>query len=174
MSVSKHFVCNGMGMMDSIMMLRGHWSFKYVHGSMLLGQFKDKMFVFTMPMKLLGSVWRSKVTWRMFDHIKRLQGLIRPWHAMCTLASIVSYWWLQVVRCNSKMVLHKLFSEKIWILSWAIMKGQMYTSRVSWQMLLKLIGMWAGISMRKVTQACQWLVVSKLVFSLVINLNKMT
>ena len=65
-SVSKHFVCNEMGTMDSIMALKGHSSFKYVHGSRFLGHFKDKMFVFTMSVNLPRSVCKLKVTWRIF------------------------------------------------------------------------------------------------------------
>ena len=48
MSSLKHFVRSRMGAMDSIMVFKDHSSFKYVHGSKLLGQSKDKMFVFRM------------------------------------------------------------------------------------------------------------------------------
>jgi hypothetical protein len=41
-SGSKRFVCSGMGTMDSIMALKDHSGFKYVHGSRFPGQSKDK------------------------------------------------------------------------------------------------------------------------------------
>ena len=51
-SGSKHFVCSGMGMIDSIMMLKGHSCFKYVHGSKLPRYSRDKVFVFKLSMDL--------------------------------------------------------------------------------------------------------------------------
>ena len=54
-SGSKRFVCSGMGRMDSIMALKDHSDFKYVHGSRFPGQYKDKVFVFKMSVDLLGS-----------------------------------------------------------------------------------------------------------------------
>ena len=54
-SGSKRFVRSGMGTMDSIMALKDHSGFKYVHGSRFPGQSKDKVFVFKMSVDLLGN-----------------------------------------------------------------------------------------------------------------------
>ena len=54
-SGSKRFVRSGMGTMDSIMALKDHSGFKYVHGSRFPGQSKDKVFVFKMSVDLPGS-----------------------------------------------------------------------------------------------------------------------
>ena len=82
-SGSKRFVRSGMGTMDSIMALKDHSGFKYVHGSRFPGQSKDKVFVFKMSVNLPGSgvdlVKRMQVggdmenSWIMFDHVKRLK-----------------------------------------------------------------------------------------------------
>ena len=83
-SGSKRFVRSGMGTMDSIMALKDHSGFKYVHDSRFPGQSKDKVFVFKMSVDLPGSgvdlVKRMQVggdmenSWIMFDHVKRLKG----------------------------------------------------------------------------------------------------
>ena len=52
---SKHFVCNGMGMMDNITMFKDHTGFKYIHGSRFPRQSKDKIYVFKMLIDLLRS-----------------------------------------------------------------------------------------------------------------------
>jgi hypothetical protein len=49
-SRSRHFVCSGMGTMDSMMALKDHSVFKYVHGNRFHGQ--SKVFVFKMSMDL--------------------------------------------------------------------------------------------------------------------------
>ena len=54
-SGSIHFVCRGMGTMDSIMALKDHSGFKYVHDSRFPGQSKDKVFVFKMSVDFSGS-----------------------------------------------------------------------------------------------------------------------
>ena len=54
-SGSKRFVRSGMGMMDSIMALKDHSDFKYVHDSRLPGQSKDKVFFLKMSVDLLRS-----------------------------------------------------------------------------------------------------------------------
>ena len=82
-SGSKRFVRSGMGTMDSIMALKDHSAFKFVHGSRFPGQSKDKVFVFKMSVDLPGSgvelVKRMQVggdmenSWIMFDHVKRLK-----------------------------------------------------------------------------------------------------
>ena len=41
--------------MDSIIALKDHYAFKFVHGSQFLGQSKDKVFVFEMIVNLLGN-----------------------------------------------------------------------------------------------------------------------
>lgn len=51
----KQFIQNGMGCMDSIMALKDHIRFKYVHNNRFLRQFKDKVFVFKMFVDLFGS-----------------------------------------------------------------------------------------------------------------------
>ena len=45
---SKHFIRSGMGSLESIMALKNHSRFKYVHYSQFPGQSKDKVFVFKM------------------------------------------------------------------------------------------------------------------------------
>jgi hypothetical protein len=80
---SKRFLHSGMRTMDSIMALKDHFAFKFVHGSRLLRQSKDKAFVFKMFIDLLGSdmelVKKMQVggdmenLWIMFDHVKRLK-----------------------------------------------------------------------------------------------------
>jgi hypothetical protein len=82
-SGSKHFLRSGMGTMDSIMALKDHYAFKFVHGSRFPGQSEDKVFVFKMSVDLPGSgvelVKRMQVggdmetSWIMFDHVKRLK-----------------------------------------------------------------------------------------------------
>jgi hypothetical protein len=82
-SGSKHFLRSGMGTMDSIMALKDHSAFKFVHGSRFPRQSKDKMFVFKMSVDLPGTgvelVKRMQVggdmenSWIMFDHVKRLK-----------------------------------------------------------------------------------------------------
>ena len=52
---SKHFIRSGMSTMDSIMALKDHSGFKYVHGSRFPRQFKYKVFVFKMSVDLLES-----------------------------------------------------------------------------------------------------------------------
>ena len=54
-SGSKRFVCSGMDTMDSIMALKDHSSFKYVHSSRFSKQSKNKIFIFKMSVDLLGS-----------------------------------------------------------------------------------------------------------------------
>jgi hypothetical protein len=54
-SGSRRFVRSGMSTMDSMMALKDHSGFKYVHGSRYLGQSKDKVFVFKILVDLLGS-----------------------------------------------------------------------------------------------------------------------
>jgi hypothetical protein len=80
---SKRFIRSGMGSLDSIMALKNHSGFKYVHDSRFPGQSKDKVFVFKMSVDLAGSgvdlVKRMQCggdmenSWIMFDHVKRLQ-----------------------------------------------------------------------------------------------------
>ena len=70
-------------MMDSIMTLKDHSGLKYVHGSRIPGQSKDKVFVFKMSINLPGSVVdlvKSMQVGRIivnsyviFDHVKRLK-----------------------------------------------------------------------------------------------------
>lgn len=82
-SGSKHIVCNGMNTMDSIMVLKDHSEFKYIHDSKFPKQSKDTMFVFKMFVYLPGSdvdfVKQVQVggnfenPWIMFDHVKRLK-----------------------------------------------------------------------------------------------------
>jgi hypothetical protein len=70
---SKRFLRSGMGTMDSIMALKDHYIFKFVHGSRFLRQSKDKVFVFKMFVNLPGSdvelVKRMQVggTWRIHE-----------------------------------------------------------------------------------------------------------
>ena len=52
---SKWFVHMEMGMMDSIMALKDHSTFKFVHGSRFQGQLINKVFVFKMCVDLHGS-----------------------------------------------------------------------------------------------------------------------
>ena len=54
-SGSKRFLRSGMRTMDSIMALQDHFAFKFVHGSRLPGQLKDKFFVFKLSVDILGS-----------------------------------------------------------------------------------------------------------------------
>src|ERR1700737_852172 len=54
-SGSKRFVHSGMGTMDSIMALKDHSAFKFVHGSRFPGQSNDKMFVFKISIDLPGN-----------------------------------------------------------------------------------------------------------------------
>ena len=54
-SGSKRFVRTGMGTMDSIMALKDHSTFKFVHGNWFPGQSKDKVFVFKMSIDLPSS-----------------------------------------------------------------------------------------------------------------------
>jgi hypothetical protein len=71
--------------MDSIIALKDHSAFKFVHGSRFPGQSKDKMFVFKMSVDLPGSddelVKMMQVSgniensWIIFDHVKRLKDL---------------------------------------------------------------------------------------------------
>jgi hypothetical protein len=80
---SKRFLCSGIIIMDSIMALKDHFAFKFVHSSWFLGQSKDKVFIFKMFVDLLGSdvelVKRMQVSGDMdnslimFDHVKRLK-----------------------------------------------------------------------------------------------------
>jgi hypothetical protein len=69
--------------MDSIMTLKDHSAFKFVHGSRFPGQSKDKVFVFKMyvdipgngvklvkMMQVGGDMENSRI---MFDHVKRLK-----------------------------------------------------------------------------------------------------
>ena len=49
---SKHFVCSGMGMIDSIMTPKHYSSFKYTHGSKFPRCSKDKVFVLNLSMGL--------------------------------------------------------------------------------------------------------------------------
>ena len=49
------FVRSGIDMMDSIMMLKAHSGFKYVHGTKFPEQSKDIIFIFKMLVDLLGS-----------------------------------------------------------------------------------------------------------------------
>ena len=82
-SGSKRFVRSRMAMIDSIMALKDHPGFKYVHGSKFPGQSKDKVFVFKMSVDLPGSgvdlVKRMQVERNMensrimFDHVKRMR-----------------------------------------------------------------------------------------------------
>ena len=68
-----------MGTMDSIMALKDHYAFRFVHGSRFPRQSKDKVFVFKMSIDLPGSgvelVKRMQVggnmenLWIMFDHV---------------------------------------------------------------------------------------------------------
>ena len=51
-SGSKCFVCSGTCTIDSIMTLKDHSGFKYVHDNIFLGQFKDKVFVLKMSIYL--------------------------------------------------------------------------------------------------------------------------
>ena len=43
--------------MESIMALKDHFTFKFVHGSRFLGQPKDKLIVFKIYVDLPGVVW---------------------------------------------------------------------------------------------------------------------
>ena len=54
-SSSKYFICSRMGTMDNIMAFKNHSSFKYVHGSKISGQSKNKVFVFKMYVDPKGS-----------------------------------------------------------------------------------------------------------------------
>jgi hypothetical protein len=54
-SGSKFFLRSGMRTMDSIMALKDHSAFKFVHGSRFPGQSNDKVFVFKMSVDLPGS-----------------------------------------------------------------------------------------------------------------------
>ena len=82
-SGSKRFVRSGMGTMDSIMALKDHSGFKYVHGSRFPGQSKDKVLVLNMSVDLPGSsvdlVKRiqgggdMENSWIMLDHVKRMK-----------------------------------------------------------------------------------------------------
>ena len=54
-SGSTHFLRSGMGTIDSIMALKVHFAFKFVYGSRILGQSKDKVFVFEMFVDLPSS-----------------------------------------------------------------------------------------------------------------------
>jgi hypothetical protein len=82
-SGSKHFLRSGMRTMDSIMTLKDHYVFKFIHGSRFLRQSKDKVFVLKMfvdlPVSDVELVKRMQVggdmenSWIMFDHVKRLK-----------------------------------------------------------------------------------------------------
>ena len=71
-SGSKRFVRSGMDTIDSIMALKDHLGFKYVHGSRFWGQSKDKVYVFKMSVDLPGSgvdlvnVCRWEEIWRIY------------------------------------------------------------------------------------------------------------
>ena len=54
-SGSKHFLRSRMRNMDSIMALKDHFAFKFVHGSRFLMQSKDNFFVFKMFIDLPSS-----------------------------------------------------------------------------------------------------------------------
>ena len=72
-SDSKRVVRSGMGTMASIMTLKNHPGFQYVHGSKFPGQSKDKIFVFKMSVDLLRSgvnllnVYMWEEIWRIRD-----------------------------------------------------------------------------------------------------------
>ena len=82
-SSSKRFLHSGMGTMNSIMVLKDHYAFKFVHGSRFPGQSKYKVFVFKMYVDLPASgvelVKKMQVggdmenSWIIFDHVKRLK-----------------------------------------------------------------------------------------------------
>ena len=52
---SKHFLRSGIGTIDSIMALKDHSAFKFVHGSRFPRQSKDKVFILKMFVDLLSS-----------------------------------------------------------------------------------------------------------------------
>jgi hypothetical protein len=100
-SGSKHFLRSGMGNMDSIMALKDHSAFKFIHGSRFPGQSKDKGFVFKMSVDLPSSgvelVKRMQDcddmenSWIMFAHVKRM----KDWTTMAvaTLARSLLLTW---------------------------------------------------------------------------------
>lgn len=49
---SKRFICNRMGTMNSIMVLKDHFGFKFIHNSRFPRQTKEKVFVFKMSVNL--------------------------------------------------------------------------------------------------------------------------
>lgn len=53
---SKRFICSGMDSLDSIMVLKNHFGFKYVHDSQFPRQSKGKVFVFKILLKA-ESIW---------------------------------------------------------------------------------------------------------------------
>ena len=126
-SRSKRFSRNRMWTMDSIMALKDHSAFKFVHGSWFPGQSKDKMFVFKMFVDLLGSgvelvknmqvggKWRIHVLCLIMSNVWKTG---RQWLAICTTVDTVKCWSSHAVTCNLKMMQHKNFFRKNWILSW--------------------------------------------------------
>ena len=106
-SGSKRFVHSGMGTMDSIMALKDHLGFKYVHDSRFQGQSEDKVFVFKMTVDLPGSgvdlvkcvqVGRNmENSWIIFDHVKRL----KDWTTLaCYVNNSKYYKMLTIVCCD--------------------------------------------------------------------------
>ena len=78
-SGSKSFLRIGMRTMDSIMALKDHSTFIFVHDSRFSGQSKDKVFVFKMSLDLPGSGVRL---------VKKMQvGGIWRIHGLCLTMS---------------------------------------------------------------------------------------
>lgn len=82
---SKRFVRSGMDIMNSIMALKDHYSFKYICVSRFLGQSKDKMFIFKILVDILesgvkrmqveGDIENSQI---IFDHMNMFEGFDQP------------------------------------------------------------------------------------------------
>ena len=60
-------------------------------------------------------------SWIMFDHVKHFEGLVDNG---CHMYDNRYYQVLTIMICNPKMVQHKYFLDKIWILSWWRMEWQ--------------------------------------------------
>ena len=103
----KRFIRSGMGSLSSIMALKNHFGFKYVHDNRFPGQSKDKVFVFKMSVDIAGSgidlVKRMQYardmenSWIMFVHVKHL----RDWTTMvCYVYDSKHYKVLTITCCD--------------------------------------------------------------------------
>ena len=115
-----------------------------------LRQSKDKVFVFKMHVDLAGSGvdlvkhmqcgGNMENLWVMFDHVK----ILRDWTTMACHIYDNKYCKVLTITCcdmHLKNVQAKLFFVRISMLSCWRMVSSMWISNVSWQTMLKLIGL---------------------------------